>query len=64
MMLVRPLKSTSMARSMRRSLSASTLLVASSRIRMRGSASRARAKLMSWRCPVLSADPPSWTSVS
>ncbi len=62
--LVRPLNSTSMARSMRRSLSVSTLEVASSRMSTRGSASRARAKLMSCRCPVLSPEPPSCTSVA
>ena len=49
---------------MRLSVVASTLEVASSRIRMRGSASRARAIATRWRWPPESVCPRSPTSVS
>ena len=48
---VRPWSRRRSACSIRRSVPMSTELVASSRIRMRGSASSARAKATSWRCP-------------
>ena len=48
---VRPCSSRRSARSILRSVPMSTELVASSRIRIRGSASSARANATSWRCP-------------
>ena len=62
--LVLPSSSVASARWMIASVRVSMLLVASSRIRMRGSARTARAKERSWRWPWLSAPPPSPSTVS
>ena len=48
---VRPRMSSAMPRSMTRSVSGSTLAVASSSTRISGSRARARAKATSWRSP-------------
>ena len=60
---VLPLNSRASARWITCSVCVSTDEVASSRIRMRGSARRARAKEMSCRCPTESMTPPSSTGV-
>ena len=62
--LVRPDISVCRLDWIRRSDSVSRLLVASSRIRMRGSASRARAMVRRWRCPPESLTPRSPMKVS
>ena len=61
---VRPRRSRRSACSILRSVAMSTELVASSRIRMRGSARSARAKATSWRWPSERRNPrsPSWVS--
>ena len=61
---VLPARSVRRASSIRRSVPMSTLEVASSRTRMRGSARSARAKATSWRWPSESRVPRSATSVS
>ena len=61
---VRPARSRLSPFSIRRSVPMSTDEVASSRIRMRGFASRARAKATSWRWPSESRNPRSPSSVS
>ena len=61
---VRPRSSRSSARSIRSSVGRSMFDVASSRIRMRGSASSARAIEISWRSPADRPAPPSRTTCS
>ena len=61
---VRPRMSSAMPRSMTRSVSGSTLAVASSRIRISGSRARARAKATSWRSPAEKFAPRSTTGAS
>ena len=64
MIVVRPSMTVSSARRMRASVVASTEAVASSRIRTRGSTSRARAIESRWRWPPESVSPRSPTTVS
>ena len=63
-MLVLPSSSLARAFWMIASVRVSTLLVASSRMRMRGSVRTALAKESSWRWPRLNAPPPSPKTVS
>ena len=61
---VRPESSRRSALSIFRSVPMSTAEVASSRMRMRGSASSARASATSWRWPIERRVPRSWRFVS
>ena len=62
--LVRPARSEVIARWMSTSVRVSTEDVASSRIRIAGSARNARAMVISWRCPALTLPPSSSMTVS
>ncbi len=64
MKVVRPRISTAMARDTRASVAASSALVASSRIRIGGFFSSARAMARRWRCPPDRVAPRSPTIVS
>ena len=64
MNVVRPCVTSCRARRILNSVSTSTLEVASSRMRMRGSMTSARAMAMRWRCPPLSVKPRSPMTVS
>ena len=64
MKVVRPRMTSCSAARILNSVSTSTLLVASSRMRMRGSMTSARAMAMRWRWPPLSVKPRSPMTVS